>query len=92
MALIAKRKVAASWREAVADRVGTERDEASAASTLATFDRLVASGTPDVQAAWSVLEEAGLLWRVAIPGESAPDRDAAVDAQVGLTAAEARVT
>ncbi len=73
MALVAKRMMTETWREAlarVAERAGCR------AACLAAFDDARAAGAPDHAAAFGVLKERGLLERVELPGEPRdPPRD-----------------
>ena len=70
MALVAKRKVRQSWREAVAARLESASPERLAAG-LAAFDARLGKGAGDAEVAYAVLAEAGLLWEVDAPGFSA---------------------
>jgi hypothetical protein len=68
--LIAKRKLRDTWRQAV------ERRSAAAGgpdTCVTAFDELVGSGMPDGEAAYAVLRDAGLLWRIG------SNRDGSVD-------------
>lgn len=61
MDLIAKRKVAETWRDAVSARAAASGD---AGVCVALFDRLVAAGTSDAEAAYRTLRTSNLLWRL----------------------------
>lgn len=72
MDLIAKRKVDATWREALA-----ARGEASGQSGAVTarFAALLAEGMPEAEAAYRALAAFDLLWPMTEPTEAGPDRD-----------------
>ena len=59
MALIVKRKLNQTWRDAVARRIGE-----SAGSALLAFDEAVSAGQTEAEAAYRVVAEAGRLWHV----------------------------
>ena len=67
MPAIAKRKVRQTWREAVALRAGGQ-----APRLLQRFDALLDEGREEAEAAYRVLEEAGLLWVADEPGLDRP--------------------
>ena len=68
MPMVARRGVRESWREAVARRAGPD-----AAAVLVDYDRRIAAGDDEADAAYRVLEALDLLWRVDEPGtETAP--------------------
>jgi hypothetical protein len=77
MALIAKRKLHQTWREAVAARAsGTDAD----ADCLTTFDAILAAGKTEAEAAFRALGAYSLLWDVQGPTDpglaTAPERAA----------------
>lgn len=63
MPLVAKRKVRQTWRDVVAERAGKQ-----AKTALAEFDAIFRETEDAGEAAYRVLETAGLLWRVDEPG------------------------
>ncbi|TDR94957.1 hypothetical protein EV668_2249 [Enterovirga rhinocerotis] len=67
MPLVARRKVAETWRDAVGRRAGLR-----APSCLARFDALLGAGLDEGEAAYRVLAEEDLLWVVDEPGSAAP--------------------
>jgi hypothetical protein len=70
MALVAKRKLTETWREAIARRgreFGREQD------CLKPFDALVAGGMRDVEAAYQVLKQHGFLSPVDEPQDPSVD-------------------
>lgn len=76
MALIAKRRVAGSWRDAVAAR---DVEGGAAGQALDAFDRMRAAGLGEAESAFRALEQHGLLWRVDLPGETIAAASAAAD-------------
>lgn len=72
MDLIAKRKVGATWCEALAAR-GEPTGQAGALS--ARFAALVVDGMPEAEAAYRALAAFDLLWPMTEPTEAAPDPD-----------------
>lgn len=68
MALVAKRKVSATWREAVSSRAAEAglRDVA-----LATYQARLDEGLTEAEAAFLALKAHGLLWTVKLPGDPA---------------------
>ena len=70
MALVAKRKVRQSWRDAVAARL-EEASPERRRMAMAAFDRRAGEGADEAELAYAVLAEAGLLWEVDAPGFSA---------------------
>lgn len=72
---IAKRRVAESWRDAVARRGGGRRRE-----VVAAFDLLVSAGRGEAEAAFRALEAEGLLWSPAEPLRRQPADHAAMGA------------
>lgn len=66
MALIAKRGVMQTWRDAVAARAHAS---GLTAESLAAFDRRREAGASEAEAAYRALEQLGLLWTVELPGE-----------------------
>jgi hypothetical protein len=66
MALVAKRRLTETWREALA-RLGGVR----AAALLVAFEAGQARGLEEHAAAYRALEGAGLLERVVLPGDPA---------------------
>lgn len=67
MALVAKRKLDATWREAVEARAREMRPGAAGAC-LAHFDRIRDGGGSEAEAAYRALEAEGFLWSVEAPG------------------------
>jgi hypothetical protein len=70
MALVAKRKLTESWREATARRArefGREQD------CLRPFDAFVATGMSEFEAAYRALKLHGLLWPVDEPQDPSAD-------------------
>lgn len=67
--LIAKRKVAQTWAAAISARGEETR---RSAALLARFEQLVAEGTSEGEAAYRVLSDAGLLWRLDEPSLPEP--------------------
>lgn len=67
MPLTAKRKLRQTWREAVAFRAGD-----SAELLLLRFDLMLREGRDEGEAAYRVLESAGLLWLADEPGAAQP--------------------
>jgi hypothetical protein len=70
MALVAKRKLTESWREATARRgrqFGREQE------CLQPFDAFVAAGMSDFEAAYRALEPHGFLWPVEEPQDLSVD-------------------
>lgn len=67
MPLVARRKLAQTWREAVAERAG-----ARAECLLPRFEAMCREGVEPGTAAYRVLEAEGLLWRVDEPGLIVP--------------------
>jgi hypothetical protein len=67
--LIAKRRVAETWREAVAARSGADP---TGSECLRRYDALRASGVADAEAAYLALAEAGLLWPLPASGSAVP--------------------
>ncbi|KAA2237738.1 hypothetical protein [Salinarimonas soli] len=66
MALVAKRIMTETWREAlrrVGARAGREAD------CLAAYDAARREGTPEHEAAYRTLKERGLLEHVDLPGD-----------------------
>jgi hypothetical protein len=69
MALIAKRKIHQTWREAVAARAsGIE----AGARCLSLFDGIVAEGGSEAQAAYRALTAHDLLWEIEGPSDPGP--------------------
>lgn len=66
MALIAKRRLAETWREAVAARAGAAGRDGEAVSI---YDRLRAEGRHEAEAAFHALGHVHLLWSVDLPGD-----------------------
>jgi hypothetical protein len=82
MALVAKRKLTETWREAIARRgreFGREQD------CLEPFDALVAAGMRDLEAAYQVLKQHGFLWPVDEPQD--PSVDGGFDSERATVAA-----
>jgi len=80
MALIAKRKLHQTWREAVIARVaGTDAET----DCLAALDAILAAGKTDAEAAFRALGGHNLLWDVQGPTDPGP-------ATAPVRAAEAR--
>lgn len=69
MALIAKRKLRQTWREAVAARAV---DEEIRARCLALFDGIVGQGGSEAEAAFRALAAQGLLWDLVGPTDPGP--------------------
>ena len=67
MPLVAKRKLRQTWREVVALRGGAEAD-----ILLSRFDALRSRGLGEGEAAYRVLEAAGMLWVADEPGAARP--------------------
>jgi hypothetical protein len=80
MALIAKRKLHQTWREAVAARASGTNAEADC---LDAFDAILATGKTEAEAAFRALGAHGLLWNVQGPTDPGP-------ATAPVRAAEAR--
>ena len=69
MALIAKRKIHQTWREAVAARAA---DEEVRARCLVVFDGIVNQGRSEAEAAFQALAVQHLLWDVVGPTDPGP--------------------
>lgn len=63
MALIIKRKVTETWRDAVERRAGALPSERRA-ECLAAFDAGLADGASEAESAYAALAAEGLLWTV----------------------------
>lgn len=63
---VAKRRLAQTWREAVAARAGDRAGEA-----LSAYDALVLAGASEAEAAYRALLERALLWSVDEPCDGA---------------------
>jgi hypothetical protein len=81
MALIAKRKMHQTWREAVMARALTGAGEAGE-RCLAMFDRLVGAGAGEAQAAYRALAAYDLLWAEG-PSDPGPPSSPELAAQEG---------
>jgi hypothetical protein len=69
MALIAKRKLHQTWREAVAARAsGTDAET----DCLAAFEAILAAGKTEAEAAFRALGAHSLLWDVQGPTDPGP--------------------
>jgi len=69
MALVARRKMTETWREAVARQAGDEAGRA-----LQAFDDGAASGLPEAEAAYLALKALDRLAFVDLPGDPAATR------------------
>jgi hypothetical protein len=69
MALIAKRKIHQTWREAVVARAA---DEGARSRCLAVFDEIVGQGRSEAEAAFRALAAQSLLWDVVGPTDPGP--------------------
>ncbi len=68
MALVAKRKVTQTWRDAVAGRAAAFGVEAAC---IAAFDSAVADGEAEHAAAFAALRTWNCLFEVSLPGDPA---------------------
>jgi hypothetical protein len=69
MALIAKRKIHQTWREAVVARAA---DDEARTHCLAVFDGIVGQGRSEAEAAFRALAARNLLWDVVGPTDPGP--------------------
>ena len=70
MTLVARRKLAQTWRGAVEDRARTGAPD-RAGDCMASFDAALAAGMAEAEAAHAALAAFGLLWDVDAPDLSA---------------------
>jgi hypothetical protein len=77
MALVAKKRMSQTWRDALAEQAG-----ARAPDVLADFDEALAGGTPEHEAAYAALAAHGLLAVVDLPGDPSRSLAEAEEAQI----------
>lgn len=79
MALVARRRMNQTWREAALE-IGTAADREEAVRDA--FERRLAEGLPEHIAAYRALEDAGCLVRVDLPGDPARSLAEAEEEQI----------
>ena len=72
MSAIIKRKLRETWRSAVARRSAEAAPDSGGEEALALFDRHVAEGQGEAEAAFAALSAYGLLWFVEGAGFTPP--------------------